>query len=205
MLSRFGHPANRPERKGFAVIAAGSVLLTLALCWTLQGASQGDNSQYLSPGEIAISPDGSRLYVTCEASNELRIVDTRTGAILKTVSVGRVLRGLALSPDGSRVYVANSWDDNITVVDAAGFAVLRTLPAGWEPTSVVTDLAGKNLYVADRLSDDIAVIDVTANESKRIPAGRGASYLARAGNTPFIHCSHVTPASRVCGALRNLK
>jgi YVTN family beta-propeller protein len=201
MLSRFGRPSNRPERKGFAVIAAGSVLWVLALCWTLRGASQGDNLQYLSPGEIAISPDGSRLYVTCEASNELRIVDTRTGAILKSVSVGRVPRGLALSPDGSRVYVTNSWDDNITVVDATGFAVLRTLRAGWEPTSVVTDLTGKNLYVANRLSDDISVIDVaTANESKRIPAGRGASYLARAGTTPFIHCSHVYPS--VKGARR---
>jgi YVTN family beta-propeller protein len=192
MLSRFGRRSSR--RKGVAVIAAASVLCVLALCWTLRGASQDDNSQYLSPGEIAISPDGSRLYVTCEASNELRIVDTLTGAVLKSVSVGRVPRGLAVSPDGSRVFVANSWDDNITVVDAAGFAVLRTLPAGWEPTSVVTDLAGKNLYVANRLSDDLSVIDLaTAHESKRIPAGRGASYLARAGNTPFIHCSHVYP------------
>lgn len=129
-LSRFGRQSNRPERRAVAVIAAVSVLCVLALWWTLRGASQGDSSQYLSPGEIAISAEGSRLYVTCEASNELRMVDTHTGAILKSVSVGRVPRGLTLSPDGSWVFVANSWDDNITVVDAAGFAVLRTLPAG---------------------------------------------------------------------------
>ncbi len=192
MLSRFGRRSNR--RTGVAVFAAGSAFCALVLCWTLRGASQGDNAEYLSPGEIAVSPDGARLYVTCEASNELRIVDTLTGALLKSVPVGRVPRGLALSADGSRVFVANSWDDNITVVDAAGFSVLRTLPAGWEPTSVVTDRAGKNLYVANRLSDDVSVIELaTARESKRIPAGHGASYLARAGNTPLIHCSHVYP------------
>ena len=62
----------------------------------------------------------------------------------------------------------------------------------WELTSVATDLAGKNLYVANRLSDDISVIDLaTEHETKRIHAGRGASYLARAGTTPFIYCSHV--------------
>ncbi len=194
MLSWHGRRSDRPSQKGVALIIAGSIVCVLALCWTLRGASQSDNPQYLSPGEIAISSDGNRLYVTCEASNELRMVDSLTGAISKSVSVGRVPRGLAVSPDGSRIFVANSWDDNVTVVDAASFAVLRTLPAGWEPTSVVTDRAGKNLYVANRLSDDISVIDLaTAHECNRIPAGRGASYLARAGNTPFIHCSHVYP------------
>lgn len=170
------------------------MLCVLALCGALPGAPQIDNPQYLSPGEVAVSSDGSRLYVTCEESNELRMVDTLSGALMKSVSVGRLPRGLAVSPDGSRIFVANSRDDNITVVDAASFAVLRTLPAGWEPTSVITDLTGKNLYVANRLSDDLSVIELaTARESKRIPAGRGASYLARAGNTPFIYSSHVYP------------
>ena len=194
--------SRRPAVRGFAVIAAGSVLCVLAMCGALPGASQVDNPQYLSPGEVAVSSDGSRLYVTCEESNELRMVDTLTGSVMKSLSVGRVPRGLAVSPDGSRIFVANSWDDNITVVDSASFAVLRILPAGWEPTSVITDLTGKNLYVANRLSDDLSVIELaTAHESKRIPAGRGASYLARAGNTPFIYSSHVYP--NIKGPRRN--
>jgi YVTN family beta-propeller protein len=183
-----------------SIIAIGSALCVLALLRTLHGASQVDDSRYLSPGEIAVSSDGSRLFVTCETSNELRIVDTLTGASLKSVSVGRVPRGLAVLPDGSRIFVANSWDDKITVVDAASSTVLRTLPAGWEPTSVATDPAGRYLYVANRLSDDVSVIDLsTAHEIKRIPAGRGASYLARAGNTPFIYSSHVYPNIKSSG------
>ena len=185
--------------KRFAVLAAGSVLFVLAWLRTLQGASQVDDLRYLSPGDVAVSPDGGKLYVTCETSSELRIVDPFTGAVLKSIAVGRVPRGLAVSPDGSRIFVANSWDDDVTVVETASFTVLRTLPAGWEPTSVATDLAGKNLYVANRLSDDVSVVDLaTAHETKRIHAGRGASYLASTAAT-YI------PNRTACVVLQNRK
>lgn len=180
--------------KWFGIITAGWVLAVLALLGTSQGTAGSDDSQYLSPGEIAVSPDGGKLYAVCEASDELRAVDTRTGAVLKSVSVGRVPRGLTLSPDGSRIFVANSWDDNVSVIDAERLTLSETLTAGWEPTSVATDQEGKTLYVANRLGDDISVIDLaTEHEIKRIPAGHGASYLARAGSTPFIYCSHIYP------------
>jgi YVTN family beta-propeller protein len=180
--------------KWFAAMVTGSAFVFVVLLRTVHGAGQSDEPRYLSPGEVAISSDGGKLYVVCEASNELRVVDTLTGAVTKSVTVGRVPRGLTISPGGSRIFVANSWDDNITVIDAASLTVLHTLPAGWEPTSVVTDLSGRNLYVANRLSDDVSVIDLaTPHGSKRIPAGRGASYLARAPDTSFIYCSHVYP------------
>ncbi|HMD16801.1 MAG TPA: beta-propeller fold lactonase family protein [Terriglobales bacterium] len=151
-------------------------------------------SHYLSPGELAISPDGRRLYVVCEKSDELRVVDTQTGRLVKRVAVGHVPRGLSLSADGKQIYVANSWTDTISVIDAERLETVRSLPTGFEPISVVSDRQGETLYVADRLSDAISVIDLrSGKEIKRLAAGRGASYLALSADGTRVYCTHIYP------------
>lgn len=156
--------------------------------------SPSANSEYLSPGELAVSPDGLWLYVLCERSDELLAVDTRTQRVAKAVRVGHVPRGLSVSADGRRIYVANSWTDDISVIDSHSFQVSRTLPTGFEPISVVADSADKTLYVANRLSNDISVLDlVSGRESKRLTAGRGASYLALSADGKQVFCTHIYP------------
>jgi len=181
-------------RAAAASLVAALALVSVASLRPLKATSQPDDSQYLSPGELAISSDGRWLYVVCERSNELRIVDTHSGSVVKSVPVGRVPRDITLSPDGHQIYVTNSWDDNVTVIDAADLVPRRTLPTGWEPTGAVTDQVGKTLYVANRLSDDVSIIDLEGNrEIKRLAGGRGASYLARSPDGAFIYCTHVYP------------
>ena len=151
--------------------------------------------KFLSPGELAVSPDGRRLYVVCEKRYELRVVDTATGRVLKTVPVGHIPRGLSVSADGKQVYVANSWDDTVSVIDAQKLAGVVTLKTGFEPISAVADKKGETLYVANRLSSDISVIDLrSGKEIKRLEAGRGASYLALSADGTRLYCTHIYPA-----------
>src|ERR1022692_1270376 len=163
----------------------------------LQAASKRAGATYLSPGEIAVSIDGRWLYVVCERSDELRVVDARTGVLARSIAVGHEPRGLAISPDGSRVYVANSWDDTVSEIETQRFTLLRTMQAGWEPTSVLPDKTGKTLYVANRLSDDVSVIALktgalkTGRELRNLIAGHGASYLARSPDGRRIYSTHV--------------
>jgi len=171
----------------FAAIASAGVKPA-----SFKSASQ--ESQYLSPGELAISSDGRRLYVVCEKSDELRVVDTQSGKLVKRIAVGHLPRGLSLSADGKQIYVANSWTDAISVIDAAKLETIRTLVTGFEPISVVSDRQGETLYVADRLSDAISVIDLrSGKEIKRLAAGRGASYLALSGDGTRVYCTHIYP------------
>ena len=162
--------------------------------------SAATRERYLSPLEMAFSADGHLLYVVCEGSDEVRVVDVTSGKVVGSVPVGRVPRGIASSPDGHWLYVTNAWSDNVSVIDAADLKVVQTLPAGFEPTGVVSDLSGAALYVANRLSGDVSVIDLkTGQEIKRLLAGRGASYLAISPDGKWIYCTHIYPNS---GAFR---
>ncbi len=153
-----------------------------------------EETRYLSPGELVASADGRWLYVLCEKSDELLVVDTAAEKVVRRVQVGRVPRGLALSSDGSKMFVANSWSDTISVVDTRSLQVEKTLATGFEPTSVVVDQSGTTLYVANRLSNDISLINSSnGQELKRLTAGHGASYLASSADGKRVYCTHVYP------------
>ncbi|MBZ5547158.1 MAG: hypothetical protein LAO22_04210 [Acidobacteriia bacterium] len=157
-------------------------------------ARSGISERYLSPIEMVLSPDGRQLYVVCQGSNELRVVDLESGKVVSTVPLGRAPRGLTMSPDSAQIYVTNSTDDTVSVIDAATMRVTRTLATGFEPAGVVADRAGETLYVANRLSGDISVINVkTGQEIKRLLAGRGASYLALSPDGKFVYGTHIYP------------
>jgi YVTN family beta-propeller protein len=149
---------------------------------------------YRSPDDMALSPDGKRLFVVCSGSGEVLVLDTVTRTIAGRVPVGKVPRGIALAPGGKRFYVTNSWSDTVSEVDATSLQVLRTLPAGFEPTGVTVDAARNVLYVANRLSDDISMIDLAAGaDVQRFVAGRGASYVAASPDGAQIYVSHIYP------------
>jgi YVTN family beta-propeller protein len=149
---------------------------------------------YPSPIEIAVTANGSRLYVACEGTNEVVEVDTAAGAVVRRVSVGQHPKSVALSSDGRQLYVANSWSDTVSVVDTASLKVVRELAAGFEPNAAVADLEGRFLYVANRISNDISVIDLARGvETKRLLAGRGAAYLTLSADGRRVYCTHIYP------------
>jgi YVTN family beta-propeller protein len=150
--------------------------------------------RYLSPIEMALSLDGHLLYVVCQDSDEVRVVDAQSSKVVGIVPVGRAPRGIAASSDGRQLYVTNAWSDTVSVIDTASLKVMRTLATGFEPSGIVVDRSGETLYVANRLSGDISVIDLKAGqESKRLLAGRGASYLALSPDGKWIYCTHIYP------------
>ena len=157
-------------------------------------STDADQLDYASPLEVLLSPDGARLYVLCQDSAEVRVLDAASYAVIKTIAVGRVPRGISLSPDGARLFVTNSWDDTLSVIDTGTLAVVATWPVGAEPSSVIEDRAGKRLYVANRISSDVAVLDAQSGaEEKRLLAGRGASYLALSPDGTRLYATHVYP------------
>ena len=169
-------------------------LLAIAATPAPKQAASISKERYLSPLEMVSSPDGRLLYVVCQDSDEVRVVDLQSSKVISQVPVGRMPRGIALSPDGRQLYITNAWSDTVSVIDTATLHVVQTLPTGYEPSGVVSDRGNTTLYVANRLSGDVSVIDLkSGQETKRLLAGRGASYLALSPDGKWIYCTHIYP------------
>jgi YVTN family beta-propeller protein len=168
-------------------------------------ARSGEILTYASPVEMLFSPDGARLYVLCQGSNEVRVLNAATYKLIKKIGVGRVPRGFSYSPDERRLFVANTWDDTVSVIDTRTLTVVATWPVAAEPSNVAEDRAGKYLFVANRISSDVAVLDAsTGAEQKRLAAGRGASYITPSPDGSRLYVTHVYPnATRETTAMGN--
>jgi len=151
--------------------------------------SEATGPRYLSPIDLKLSPDGQRLYVVCEDSDLVLVVDTHNGHVTGRVKVGHRPKAIAVSPDGKALYVSNERDDTVTEIDAHSLQPHRTLEAGWGPVGVTTDRTGEVLYVANTLGNDVSLIDLlTGKEIKRLTAGTFPEYVAlsRDGSQVFV-------------------
>lgn len=129
--------------------------------------------RYKTPINVAISPDSKELYVACEASDSVIILDAQTRRKVDEIIVGGQPHDVAFSPDGSKAYVTNRQDDTLSEIDTARREVLRTAPVGDEPHAVITDLSGETLFVLNTSEDSVSVLDARSlDEIKRLSASR---------------------------------
>lgn len=152
----------------------------------------GEHLIYASPVEMLFSHDGKRLFVLCQGSDEVRVLDAATYQPIAKVHVGHLPRGFSLSPDSRRLLVANTWDDTVSIIDLASLQVTATWHSSAEPSSAVESRNGKWLFTANRISNDITVLDAqTGAELRRLEAGRGASYIAASPDGSRLFVTHV--------------
>ncbi len=129
--------------------------------------------QYKTPLSMALHPDGKQLYVTCEASHTVIVVDAVTRQKVAEISVGHHPTDVTFSPDGTRAYVSNRLDDTVSVIHVAARKVLRTVAVGDGPHGVLADRSGKHLYVLNTAAGSISVLDTASlKEIKRLEASR---------------------------------
>ena len=89
------------------------------------------NDTLATPGGVALSPDGSRLYVANDASDDVTIITLSNGSRAH-VTVGTSPTGIATDPTG-RAYVANLGAGTVSVIDPVSNSVLQTVRVGRMP------------------------------------------------------------------------
>jgi YVTN family beta-propeller protein len=123
----------------------------------------------LCPQEIAITPDGTRAYVTnvgdgTFSTASLSVIDTATNSVVQTVSLPDIPVGLAITPDGSGVYVATGL--TVSVVSTSTNTVVADIPTA-SPTGFLAEVAitpnGQQAYVTDSNNATVYVISTQTN------------------------------------------
>jgi len=144
------------------------------------------------PVETAMSPDGSRVYLSLYNSKALKVVDTASNSVTATFEPGGDGMGgeLAVAPDGQSVYLCR-WD-GLRVLDATTGAVRATVPAGSEPHNVVVSSDGQRAYVTTYTDTaQIAVIDLASGAvTASIPGGGLFADLAISPDNRFVYVTN---------------
>ena len=84
-----------------------------------------------TPSGIAISPDGTRLYVGHGiATTAVSVIDTDIPALIDSISVGQTVSRLAVSPDGHSLYLNNTRAGRVLKVNTSTRAIADSLTLG---------------------------------------------------------------------------
>jgi YVTN family beta-propeller protein len=130
------------------------------------------NKDYYSPFNMAVSKDGSVLYVVAQEANSLLVVDPEKQKVLNEIHVGESPHTVILSNDGQLAYVSNQWSDNVSVIDLTLSKVIDTLKTANGPAGLTLSFDGRFLYVVNSYSSNVSVIDLhNKEEIKRLSAG----------------------------------
>jgi YVTN family beta-propeller protein len=121
-----------------------------------------------APALLALTPDGSKLYVsqfTTVTTNRVSVVNTATMSLVKEIPTGSMPHGLRMNHAGTRVYAANMMSDNVSVIDVATDSVLADVLLAWDanPTGTV-----KYMPMEVAVSPDDAIVAVACSETKEV-------------------------------------
>lgn len=145
--------------------------------------------RHASPGALAISADGQRLYVALPELEEVIEVDTARREVSRRVAVAGEPSGLALSPDGASLFVACRAGDRVArvAVGPQGLREVESVFVGIQPVGIACASLGEvggsvRVLVANSGSDDASLLATAPlREEVRLTTGRepfGAGFTA---------------------------
>lgn len=102
-------------------------------------------------GTVAVSPDGSRLWVVDTDNAALSVVDTQGPTLVRTVPVGRSPGRVVVGPSGT-AFVASRAEDVVTVVPPDTNGMTTRLPVSAEPMDPVLAADERTLFVVSTFS-----------------------------------------------------
>ncbi len=163
------YPARRPiyTSLGGLGLASGVIALFAIVVWGVRvptpsprpsrlgpllarGTQEGGRFERITVGKtplrVAITPDGSELYVTNYGDGTVSVIERKTRKVTHTVPVGNQPGPLAISPDGRKVYVGGRVS-GLSIIDTKSKAVSTMSTAGPVNSRVITP-DGRRLFMA---------------------------------------------------------
>jgi YVTN family beta-propeller protein len=99
---------------------------------------------------IAISTDGSELYVLDQSFTMLRVLSVASGTEIVQVPLdGFDAFALALSPDNAQLYAALTGSGVVRVIDRASRTIVKSIQTGGSPRRIAFSAGGETAVIAN--------------------------------------------------------
>lgn len=99
---------------------------------------------------VAVDPEGQRLFVTNQGSGTLTIMNAGNGDVIETIETGEGALSVAYNPDANHIYVTNRRAGTTSVVDAESYEIVSNLTTGTLPQSLAIDWETEVVYVSNK-------------------------------------------------------
>jgi YVTN family beta-propeller protein len=146
------------------------------------------------PHGLAVSEDGSRVYLASDRTGNFQVIDTRTGRITGQIPIGNDPNQMTLTQDGQFAYVPVRGDNTIAVVQLDPLRLVKLLPSPPGPHDAYTSADGTRIYVGAQYGNAIVVIDPkTQSVLHTIPTPEGVRPLRPSadGKTLYVALSNL--------------
>jgi DNA-binding beta-propeller fold protein YncE len=108
---------------------------------------------------LAISEDGSKVYVASDKTGMFQVVDARRGTVVGQVPIGNDPNQMTLTKDGRFAYVPMRGESKIAVVQLDPLRLVKKLPSLNGPHDAYTSPDGSRIYVGAQYDTGIVVVD----------------------------------------------
>jgi DNA-binding beta-propeller fold protein YncE len=126
-----------------------------------------DLSPYIAPHGLHRAPDGL-LYVTCENSGAVAIVDIAAQKVVGAIETGSTnSHRMALSADGLRLFTENEEDASISVLDIKTRKLVKQIATPHQLAGIAASPDGKWLVAVSDNEPVIFLIDASTHEPVR--------------------------------------
>ncbi len=113
---------------------------------------------WLDPHELEMTPDGAKYFVTCQESNEIRVLKTSNDSLLQIIPTGTFPQEMAIAHDKPYLFVTCTEDvvtypgkiGSVHVIDYNTNTLVKTIYTGFQPHGIDVDDALGLVYVAHR-------------------------------------------------------
>ncbi len=124
-------------------------------------------------GHVFVTVVGAtRFDDTPVGAGSVSMLDAQTGALVRTVKVGRRPVATAVDAQTARVFVANGDSNTVSVLDARSGTVIRTVPVRRTPQAIAVDEKTGRVFIANSGDGSISVLDARTGALMRtVPVG----------------------------------
>jgi len=123
----------------------------------------------VAPHTLKLGPDG-HIYITCENSAVVAIIDRATHKVIDTIESGSTNgHRLIISPDGQRLYTENEEDATVSIIDLPKRKLLGKVKTPHALAGIAISPDGKSLVTVDDEEPALILIDLDTEATRSVP------------------------------------